>query len=198
MKKFSLVAILCLFLSAGFSQTFLHGAGVSLSLSKSSGTDPVAYSGFHYNPRINVLETEKIALSVGIPLVLAGSFSYNYSSSMGSNSDFQYLLQVPVTLNLNIGRGSTKENTSRMGFFVGGGWAFNQGSFNSTIEDPLYNNYYYEIIEDDFNMGPSANAGLRIGVGRRHRNIEVRLNYMKAISGSLKPHVFGVTSAFNF
>ena len=45
--------------------------------------------------------------------------------------------------------------------------------------------------------GPAANAGFRLGVGRAHKNIEVRFSYMKGINED-KPNVYGVGALFNF
>ena len=45
--------------------------------------------------------------------------------------------------------------------------------------------------------GPAANAGFRIGVGRQHKNIEVRFSYMKGINET-KPDIFGGGALFNF
>ena len=46
-------------------------------------------------------------------------------------------------------------------------------------------------------FGPAANAGVRFGVGRKHKNIEVRLSYMKGLNET-KPNVFGIAGLFNF
>ena len=45
--------------------------------------------------------------------------------------------------------------------------------------------------------GPVANAGFRLGVGKQHKNIEIRPSYMKGINES-KPNVMGLAAAFNF
>ena len=94
-----------------------------------------------------------------------------------------------------MGRGSTKENRDKFGYFVGAGFGYHHGDFISTYIDAYG---YDETISESINVfGPAANAGLRFGVGRKHQNIEVRFSYMKGLNDK-KPNIFGVGCAFNF
>jgi hypothetical protein len=62
----------------------------------------------------------------------------------------------------------------------------------------LVDDYNNGVIARSSNtFGPDANAGLRFGVGRKHRNIEVRFSYMKGLNED-KPNIFGVAGLFNF
>lgn len=94
-----------------------------------------------------------------------------------------------------MGRGSTKENRKKIGYFVGAGFGYHHGDFLTDAYDQNTGTYVNSYSSNTF--GPAANAGIRLGVGRQHKNIEVRLSYMKGINES-KPNIFGVAGAFNF
>lgn len=198
MKKIYFLALLCFSLTTGFSQSFMHGVGVSIFVSKAKESDLAAYGGFTYSPRINFVETESLSLSAGIPMSVGTSGSYSYTSSYGYTSEsntLRFMFNAPLIINLNIGAGSTKENESRFGFFVGGGFGYHYGNFNR-IEDDGYGNSY-ETDELLGTYGPAANAGFRIAVGSNQKNIETRLSYMKGMKNG-KPSFFGMAALFNF
>lgn len=199
MKK--IVLSLVIFFTAGtvLAQSFMHGAGLTIFVGSSKGNDVSVGEGFTYFPRFNFLETENLSLSAGIPLSVGISISTNYYYSSGSGyydgGSIGFVVNVPFIINLNIGRGSTKDNTDKFGYFVGGGFGFHHGDF-ITIQTDSYG-YDYTTTESTNAYGPAANAGFRIGVGRRHKNIEVRFSYMKGMNED-KPNVFGVGALFNF
>lgn len=197
MNKFSFLVIACLSVNTCFSQSFLHGAGVSVFVSKVQATDIAAYGGFTYSPRINFLETESLALSAGIPLSFGTSGSYSYNSRTGYDSEnsLRFMFNAPLIINLNVGAGSTKENESRFGFFVGGGFGYHYGNFNDIKTDEY--GYSYENDAAFATYGPAGNAGIRIAVGSNQKNIEARLSYMKGMNQS-KPSIFGMAALFNF
>jgi hypothetical protein len=194
MKTIILSAALFFLLNNAFSQTFMHGAGITImgsTTGQGSNSDIGLGEGFTYFPRINFLETESLSLSAGIPLCagITSYTSYTYSSYGGyyNDSKIGFILNAPLIINLNIGRGSTKENRKRYGYFIGAGFGYHHGDvINNTTNTYSANTY-----------GPAANGGFRIGIGKQHKNIEVRLSYMKGISES-KPNVFGLAAAFNF
>jgi hypothetical protein len=199
MKKIILSGAALLFFSfASFSQTFMHGAGITLigsTTAQGSNSDIGLGEGFTYFPRINFVETEKLSVSVGIPLCIgiSATTGYNY---YGDNNSIGFILSAPLIINLNIGRGSTKENRKRYGYFVGAGFGYHHDNFlTSSRYDPTTNSYVDRYTSNTY--GPAANAGIRIGVGKTHKNIEVRLSYMKGINES-KPNVMGLAAAFNF
>src|SRR5687768_6868258 len=107
MNKISFLVIACLSVSTCFSQSFLHGAGVSVFVSKVQATDIAAYGGFTYSPRINFLETESLALSAGIPLSVgtSGSYSYNSRTGYASENSLRFMFNAPLIINLNVGAG---------------------------------------------------------------------------------------------
>ena len=198
MKKIFLSVILCFSLLSGFSQSFMHGVGLSVFVSKVKTSDIAAYGGVTYSPRINFLETESLSLSAGIPLSVGMSGSYSYNSMNGYSSEsntLRFMFNAPLILNLNMGAGSTKENESRFGFFVGGGFGYHYGDFNVLQEDQYGN--LYDGEETLTTYGPAANVGFRIAVGSHQKNIETRLSFMKGINDN-KASIYGMAALFNF
>lgn len=200
MKKVISLLVLLFISSTVFCQTFMHGAGVTILVGSSKGGNVSVSKGFTYFPRINLLETEALSVSAGIPLSIgiSGSYSETYSSSGGYYSNpgtIGFMVNAPFIINLNIGRGSTKENTDKFGYFVGAGIGYHHGDFIILATDS-YGSDYTATESINF-VGPAANAGVRIGVGSVHRNIEIRLSYMKEVNKN-KVNLFGIACAFNF
>jgi hypothetical protein len=199
MKKITLSLVL--FFTAGtvLSQSFMHGAGLTVFVVSPKSGDVSIGEGFTYSPRFNFLETEKLSLSVGIPLSVGVSFSTSvYSNSYDDDISIGVVLNAPLIVNLNMGRGSTKDNREKFGYFIGAGFGYHHGDFIDIYDDS------YSINA----IGPATNAGLRFGVGRKYKNIEVRFSYMKGINENNrigyngivneKPNVFGIACLFNF
>ncbi|MBI3883295.1 MAG: hypothetical protein HY305_03525 [Sphingobacteriales bacterium] len=199
MKVFLLSIALFLISSISFSQTFMHGAGVSIIVAAPEGSNTSIAPGLTYSPRINFIETESLSVSLGIPLSIGFSGNYSATSSTyGGTKESNTLglsLQVPLMINLNIGRGATKENKGKVGYFVGTGYGYYQGAYVVTQSD-LYGNETKKSISYN-TAGPALNAGVRIGVGRAHKNIEIRLGYLKGVS-STKSDIFSLAALFNF
>lgn len=198
MKKFSLVIIAFFAISSVFSQSFMHGAGVSVFISHVKSSGVAAYGGFTYSPRFNFLESENMSLSVGVPLSIGTSGSYTYNSRYGYTSEdntIRFMVNVPLIVNVNMGAGSTQEDESRFGFFVGGGFGYNYGNFN-VLETDQYGNEF-DTAPTFGTYGPAGNIGFRIAVGSNQKNIETRLSYMKGIN-EYKPSLYGVAALFNF
>ena len=195
MKKIILAFALLLSLSSAFSQRFMHGVGITALVSTASGGGTSIGEGFTYSARFNVIETEQLAVAIGIPLSVGVSSNVytSYNSSVYGNdvTSIGLVLNVPVILSLNMGRGSTKANRKKFGYFVGAGFGYHHGDF--ITDSYAYTNGTYS--SNDF--GPAANGGVRFGVGRKHRNIEVRLSYMKGLNDT-KPNVFALAGLFNF
>ena len=199
MKK--IIVSLVLFFTAGtvLSQTFMHGAGINVMVATAKNSDASVGEGLTYFPRFNFIETENLSVSAGIPLSIAVSVStgYYYYSSYGtySNASVGLVVNAPLIINLNMGRGSTKENRDKFGYFIGAGFGYHHGDFITTGIDEF--GYDITTTESINAFGPAANAGLRFGVGKRHQNIEVNFSYMKGTSKT-KPNIIGVGCAFNF
>jgi hypothetical protein len=191
MKKILLVLDLSFVISIGFSQSFMHGAGVVTFIQSVPGSDVTSVGGFTYSPRFNFLEMENSSLSVGVPISIGISGSANYNSQTGSSSSFGFAFDAPLIVNFNVGCGSTKESESRFGFFAGGGFGYHYGTASATDS---YGNSYSTTINA---TGPIGNAGVRIGVGRGTHNIEIKLSYLKGIDVS-KADIIGIHGIFNF
>jgi hypothetical protein len=199
MKKCLFVLSVCvLAATAGFSQSFMHGAGLNIFVATAPGGKAAVDGGFTYSPRFNFIEQENMSVSVGIPFTVgvSGSYSADYNSDYGSSSSntLSLMLNAPVIINLNMGAGSTKTTESRFGFFVGGGFGYHYGTYN--ISDVLNQDEDYTVHKLN-TFGPVGNAGIRFGVGRRSHNVEVRFQYMRGLDDS-KANIYGVGSAFNF
>jgi hypothetical protein len=190
MKKMSLVIVLSVISSIGFSQSFMQGAGVTIFVATVNNSDPSAVGGFTYSPRFNFAEMENMSLSVGIPL--SAGISEYYNSMDPEENSLSFMLNVPLMINLNVGAGSTKENESRFGFFIGAGFGYHLGSYNFT--DGYDESSSYQAKSS---YGPAGNAGVRIAVGNHQKNIEIRLSYLKGIDPT-NANVFGVATLFNF
>lgn len=205
MKTIILSAALVLCFSTVFCQSFMHGVGITVigSTTARGGNSDIGFGeGFTYSPRFNFLETESLSVSVGIPLSVGISATtssyYDYYGNYYSNgsSSVGLILNAPLILNLNMGRGSTKENRQKFGYFVGAGFGYHHGDYlTDGIYDPGTGNYTDSYSSNTY--GPAANAGVRLGVGKQHKNIEIRFSYMKAINEN-KPNIFGLAGLFNF
>lgn len=198
MKKLLCSAVLSFFIFSAYSQSFMHGVGVSIFVTKVPQTDVGAFGGVTYSPRINFVETESLSLSAGIPLSIGMSGNYYYTDMNGYSSDYnslRFMMNAPMIINLNLGAGSTKENEDRFGFFVGGGYGYHFGDFNVIKSDEY--GYTYQDNTTIGVHGPAANIGIRIAVGSHRKNIETRLSYMKGINEA-KPSIFGMAALFNF
>jgi hypothetical protein len=196
MKKFSVILGMFFIGNAAFSQSFMHGAGLSIFVATASGGSSAVNEGLTYSPRFNFIEQENLSVSVGIPFSIgvSGSYNSNYSSNYGSSTSntLSLMIDAPVMVNLNMGCGSSKENESRFGYFVGAGFGYHYGTYNLS----------QAVNEDDVTTkfsayGPAGDAGVRFGVGKGSHNIEVRLQYMKGLNDA-KANIFGVGSLFNF
>ncbi len=155
--------------------------------------------GFTYSPALFFAEAENSSFSVGIPL----SFGFNegfssdyddYDGFYGSPS-IGFMLDVPVILNFNYGAGALAGGRQRWGFFVGGGYGYHLTTANYYYDYDSNGNYR---STENSTLGVTANAGFRIGMGRRHRhNLEIKFSYMKGLT-DYRPDVYGVNCIFNF
>lgn len=197
-KNLFLVVLLCSFYVVGFTQTFRHGAGMGVSVITGNDIDATAYGTLLYSPRLSFMENDNSSLTVGIPFTFGFTGGYGYSSSLGETNTLQYLIHAPVMINYNIGAGSSLLTEQRFGFFIGAGFGITNGNHRVAeyIEDGgwIYYNYRNKIKST---FGPSANTGVRFGVGRQTKTVEVLLSYMKGLSNT-NPHYFGLSCLFNF
>lgn len=206
MKKLLLLAAVCFSAATAFSQSFTHGVGVTVMVDKMKDLDARPGFGFTYSPRFNFAESDNMSVSVGIPLsvALAGSYSGTYNSRTGWEEDpymsgdgsVAVFLNAPVMLNLNFGAGSSRDNESRLGAFVGAGFGLHwSASTDQAFYDENGNTGYRNTGGTVF--GPAGNAGMRIGVGNSGKNIEIKLSYYKGLDDN-KLNLFGLAGIFNF
>jgi len=199
MKKYALLMVLFFTGTFAFSQSFSHGVGVAVFVTTAKGGNAAVAEGFTYSPRFNFIENEDFSLSVGVPLSvgISGSYSSNYNSYSGSTTDntLGFMADVPLIVNFNFGAGSTPDNDSRFGFYIGGGMGYHYGKYNVDSTDYYGDGYTYQATING--VGPAGNIGCRFAVGRGTHNVEARLTFMKSLDNS-KANIFGMGALFNF
>jgi hypothetical protein len=197
-KRFLLVAAVFLSIGQAYAQTFMHGAGTGTMITSMKNAETGVFGTLMYNPRFTVVENESSSVTVGIPLTVGISGSYSYSSYYGEENSLNYMINAPLMVNLNFGAGSSKDVENRFGFFLGGGFGVNNGSYQ--VSKYISENGYETYVEGNETIttfGPAANAGVRFAVGSGTHNIEILLSYMKGLNSD-KPNTFGIQGVFNF
>jgi hypothetical protein len=200
MKKIVLLAIACMAGLPVFSQRFIHGLGFSTSTDHTSRGGSITSFGITYAIRYNVMETDKMTVSIGIPLTYGGSggsgygektdwyydmdgnivYYYTGEEEEGPKKKFRTMVDVPLIINLNFAGFSSLHNNSFVGFFVGGGLAYHYGPVNVKYKDPNGGAYIDSITQHS--VGPVGNLGMRIGLGKKKNGaIEVKGSYMKSL-----------------
>lgn len=212
MKKIILSLTLLMGSLVGFSQNFMNGIGVHiLGTSAPGSSESGAFGvGVTYSPRFNVMSGENMSVSVGIPITLgftSTTYTTSYGGVVGANGEedkvsIGLVFNAPLIVNLNMGRGATKENenSTKFGYFVGAGFGYHHGDFIGGGGYDQNGNYIDEDTYSVNSFGPAANAGVRLGMGRRH-NLELKLTYMKGITNNfhnIKPNFYGLACIFNF
>jgi hypothetical protein len=187
MKKIFLSAFLILSVSICFSQRFINGVGVCAFSTGGIGYPSFATFGFTYSPRVNVYENDNSSVSIGIPL----SLTVGYTPDGDSYSSVRAAFNIPLVVNYNFGCGSTRHNESRVGFFAGGGFGYHSAAYESV--DTYGDDGTVEIES----YGPVGNIGVRFGIGRRSKNIEIKASYMKGLDVT-KSDIGGLAAIFNF
>src|SRR5437868_14490855 len=100
----------------------MHEAGITV-LGSSTGGKFSYGEGFTYSARVNFVETEQLSVSAGIPLSIAVSASTystydTYYGYYNDNVSVGFVINAPLIISLNMGRGSTKENRKKFGYFI--------------------------------------------------------------------------------
>jgi hypothetical protein len=209
MKKIVLLAIACITGLPVFSQRFIHGLGFSTFIDHTSRNGSVTSFAITYAIRYDVMETDKMTVSVGIP------FSYGGSGDSNDNTDWYYdadgnivyyytgegddgpktkprsMVDIPLIINLNFAGFSSLNNKSAVGFFVGGGLAYHYGPVNVRYKDR--NGSTFTDSTTQHAVGPIGNLGMRIGLGKKKNGaIEVKGSYMKSLT-KRQPDVYGIS-----
>jgi hypothetical protein len=138
MKKIALFGLLLTVFTTMASAQFRHSVGGGLIFgtgkvpagANSSSYDKPSYAGYgvFYYPRVNFTEMGGGSISAGIPLTLGASGSVN--SRTGGN--LSVVADLPLTVDYNFGAGSSDEDESNFGGFVGVGFGYTYSNFNET------------------------------------------------------------------
>src|ERR1700712_6072370 len=111
MKKVIFFSLLLLSVTTGFSQRFINGVGVCVFSTGGDGFSSFITGGIPYSPRVNIVESDNSAISLGLPM----SIGLSYHASTDGNSNASALVNIPFVINYNFGCGSTRQNESRFG-----------------------------------------------------------------------------------
>jgi len=189
MKKLFYLGIVICFSIQSRAQIFMQGVGINVVLQSASGFSADPVGAIMYSPRVSFMETETSSLSVGLPMSFGISGSYN-SQNYESNS-LAFMFDAPLMFNYNYGAGSSKESEDKFGFFAGLGFGYHTNQYIAS------DSYGYDYTLKMAGWGPVGNAGVRIGVGHKSHNIEIRFSYMKTMDET-KSSVVGIGALFNF
>lgn len=211
MKKIVLLAITCIAGFPVFSQRFVHGIGFHTSIDHTSRGGSIPSFGLTYAIRYNVLEKDKMTISVGIPLTAGGSggsgegeemdwyydadgniiYYYTGRKKDGPVKKFRSMVDIPLIINFNFGAFSSFDNKKSVGFFAGGGLAYHYGPVNVKYKDVNGGTLTDSITQHSF--GPVGNIGMRIGLGKKQNGaIEVKGSFMKSLA-KRQPDIYGIS-----
>jgi hypothetical protein len=114
--------------------------------------------GIFVHPRFNVTETESGAVSIGIPATLgfSGTVNSREGGSMSITAD------LPVTADYNFGAGSTEDNESGFGGFIGAGFGYTYTNQTYDYSIPGATVGYEQLKGSTY--GPLVNAGIRASI----------------------------------
>jgi len=138
-----------------FSQSFFpeFGFGASgiyhnqNSINNSDLTVSASYGDIVYYPKVNFIEANNFALSIGSPLRLGfGWFStansYDSNFNLIHDHGFIFAYDLPVCLDMNFGGLSTKNSSGRFGGYIGSGLGYNRVSLFGSNQS----NYVFESV----------------------------------------------------
>jgi len=189
------LAFLC-FTIVAFSQRFMHGVGLAGTMGTSK-QDFIVGAGLTYSPRINIIQNDALSVSVGIPVTVTLT---SYSPKDPGTTYYQgangHELNAPLIINLSLGRGSTRDNSNKFGYFIGGGGGYHYIYTRSDMVN--LSGMSFTSTDNSSLLGWAVNAGLRVGIGESHKNLELRLSYMKTIQDYHNNMIFGGAVLFNF
>lgn len=214
MKKTVLLAMACMVGSHAFSQRFFHSLGFPVFVDHSLSKSIVSF-GLTYAIRYNVMETEKMSLSIGIPLSYGGSGNgpgkkedwyydsegnyvsyYTDEDKEGPFTKERTMVDIPLVIQFNFGALSTATNKNRLGFFAGGGLGYHYGPVNVRHTDRNGNTYTDSITQHS--VGPMGNIGLRVALGKAHSGaIELKASYMKSVTRR-NADIYGISLLYTF
>lgn len=196
MKRLLLFVATCIISVNAFSQSFYHGLGVSVFFDNMVPDKITTISALTYSPRFNFYETEKLSVSLGIPLSIGfmgdGSGGYDETTGEEIADDINgFALDVPVMVNLNLGAGSSDMSKRSMGGFIGAGYTYHYASSRDYTKNGI------EESVGGNSFGLTVNGGIRFSIGAPVNNIELRVSYYWGRNRT-KLGMFGMGVLFNF
>lgn len=214
MKKMVLLAIACMVGSHAFSQRFFHSLGFPVFVDHSLSKSIVSF-GLTYAIRYNVMETEKMSLSIGMPISYGGSGHgpgkkeewyydsegnyvsyYTDEEKEGPFTKERTMVDIPLVIQFNFGALSTAANKNRLGFFAGGGLGYHYGPVNVKYPDRSGNTYTDSTTQHS--VGPMGNIGFRVALGKERTGaIELKLSYMKSVARRTAD-IYGISLQYTF
>lgn len=199
MKK-TVLLFLCLFctknvVSQSLMQTF--GASGFSDYYKSKST---VSSGIIYSIRYNMVEKDKLSVSVGVPFSLGGSSEEGeydgYYYDAASLKNLRFMIDIPLIVNLNFGAASSADTKQLVGGFIGGGIGYHLGPVTKTSID--INGYENSNKTTQSAAGPVLNAGLRVRFGKGDSNyFELRGSFMQSFLKQ-DAHNYGIQLMFGW
>jgi hypothetical protein len=204
MKKLFLIVAICMIYANTFSQRIQHGVGFGVLGDHVKDVDLNGSFDVIYSPKINLTETSLMSVSIGIPLSISFCEAQSAESDPGitvlplESSKLRIMVHVPLMLNLNFGAGSSEKSSKRFGGFIGGGYAYcNYTKTNLLLYDKEGNQYTRAL--GGSTTGPAANGGICFRVHKHHvRDLVLRLNYYKGLTGDHKVDLYGINTIFYF
>ena len=115
---------------AQFELQYIHEIGIGAAFN-----DFVKYPNIQYSPRLNLYRfTSKSTLSIDARI------GFGYGTESGTYVQDNYpLVYVPCTINFNSGACATRTTDDYIGFYVGGGYGYENALENYVIHGPVIN-----------------------------------------------------------
>lgn len=159
---------------------FMHSLGGKYFIYPNA--DGLTSTSFLYSPRLNLSSTESTSISVGTHFGLGFSA---YSGPAGSQTSL--VLDLPLVGEFNFGHGSTIDNESSVGGYVGAGY----GIHRISMSDSEYGGGSATL------HGPVFTGGVRFSLGRIG-SYEVGASYLANIKKEYKVNPFGISVSYLF
>ena len=196
MKRLLLFVAACIISVNAFSQSFQQGVGVSVFFDNMVPDKITTVSAITYSPRYNFHETEKMSVSLGIPLSIGfmedGNGGYDATTGEEVAGDITgFTLDVPVMVNLSVGAGSSHMSKGKFGGYIGAGYTYHYASSRDYIKNDI------DKSIGGSSFGLTVNGGVRISIGEPVENVELRFSYYKGRNRT-KLGMFGLGVIFNF
>ncbi|HEX6333550.1 MAG TPA: hypothetical protein VFZ78_04930 [Flavisolibacter sp.] len=181
MRKLTIMAALVVMASSVNAQ-FNQSGGAGLILGLGNVPKYVTFdadrpwfltSTISYYPQFNIMESGNAAISIGTPVSI-GLSTYE-ASSTADEDGIMFLADLPVMVDLKLGTGSTRDNTSKYGFFFGAGFGYTY-----TTREYQYFNPSIGAVDQvkGVSYGPMTHIGVNFALGNNlHYFIRLHAKY---------------------